>query len=132
MQTLQVHCSWFRGPVQKHWRYSTWTCSPISRHSFLLRVIHNTFSITSALKYLKSVTKYYQLLKADHSKAQEHTDSCWQKRKHSIKRTTLLLYFTITWVVPEACAGCLQTCSIFLRDDTGYCGKTHYLLIPTS
>lgn len=27
---------------------------------------------------------------------------------------------SITWVVPEACAGCLQTCSIFLHDDTRY------------
>lgn len=30
-------------------------------------------------------------------------------------------YFTICWIVPEACACCLQPCSILLHDDTVYC-----------
>lgn len=29
--------------------------------------------------------------------------------------------FTICWIVPEACACCLQPCSILLHDDTVYC-----------
>lgn len=31
--------------------------------------------------------------------------------------------FTICWIVPEACACCLQPCSILLHDDTVYCEK---------
>lgn len=33
--------------------------------------------------------------------------------------------FTISRVVPKACAGCLQSCPIFLHDDTGNCRKTY-------
>ena len=56
--TQVQHCIWFRWPAQKHWRCSTWTCSPISPHSFLLGVMHNKLSMTFTFTHLYLLKKY--------------------------------------------------------------------------